>query len=163
MEHDPSQSVPPDPVGAPPYSTGHSRHMRAILADARRRLGLSAQDVADRIAALMLKDSFTGQSVRQYERFERHPPIDVYAAWARAVGYILKIDLDPIDSGRSMVLIHSPDAATLARELDAAPPEVVQAVSALFEHDLSGLVLSLAALSPGDRATIEAIVKKFSA
>lgn len=74
--------------------TGHTRRLRAVLKNARERQGLSQQDVADEIARIVGKGSHTRSAISAYESFNRHPPINVFAAWARAVGMRLIVDLE---------------------------------------------------------------------
>jgi hypothetical protein len=115
-------------------STGHSRHLRNVLRAARADLGLSAQQVADRIARAMGKEKFSGQSVLYYEAFQRHPPIDVFAFWARSVGYRLVVELDKLGNERQPVLLRHEEVAEIARALDEASPEVRAAVATIVRQ-----------------------------
>jgi hypothetical protein len=115
-------------------STGHSRHLRNVLALARQEQQLSAQQVADRMARALGKDKLSGQSVLYYEGFQRHPPIDVFAAWARAVGYRLIVDLDKLGNERAQVLIRHDEVAEIARALDEAPAELRAAVALIVRQ-----------------------------
>lgn len=116
----------------PIASTGHSRHLRQVLRAARLEQHLSAQQVADRVAAALGRDSMSGQSVLYWEGFERHPPIDVFAAWARVLGYRLIVDLDRADNQRTPVLIRHPEVAEIARLLDDGTPEMRAAVATIL-------------------------------
>ncbi len=104
-------------------STGHSRHLRNVLRAARADLGLSAQQVADRIARAMGKEKFSG-----------HPPIDVFAFWARSVGYRLVVELDKLGNERQPVLLRHEEVAEIARALDEASPEVRAAVATIVRQ-----------------------------
>jgi transcriptional regulator with XRE-family HTH domain len=101
-------------------ATGHSRAIRARLRAARIEQGLSLQTVADRIAEILGRESLTAAAVSSWETFARHPPIDMMAAWARAVGMRLIVDLDSADSPRTPVLLR-PETVDMARALDEAP------------------------------------------
>lgn len=118
----------------PPASSGHSQHLRHVLHNARKEQGLSAQVVADRIAVAMGKPSFSGQSVLYYEAFTRHPPIDVFACWARVLGFRLIVDLDSAHKDRAPVLIEHSDVAEIARALDNASDSVRAAVLTVVRH-----------------------------
>jgi transcriptional regulator with XRE-family HTH domain len=115
-------------------STGHSRHLRNVLRAARLEQGMSAQDVADRIAGLLGKPKYSGQSVLYYEGFQRHPPVDVFAAWARAVGYRLIVDVDKLGNERAQVLLRHPEVIEIAKALDDAPEDVRGAVATIVRN-----------------------------
>ena len=116
--------LPPAPDDAVPEmgSVGHSRQLRLRLRAARKRLNLSHDDVAERVANTLGLDAKTGGSISHYEQFRRHPRIDVMAAWARAVGLRLIVDLDDADGKRIPVMLHA-RTAELARVLDNASDE----------------------------------------
>lgn len=88
--------------------TGHSRELRDRLRERREKLGLHQKAVGELIGR-------TGASVSAYERFEQHPPVDVFAAWARSLGMRLIVDLD--DSERVPVAV-SPDLVETVRALN---------------------------------------------
>lgn len=109
-------------VSAPKIeSTGYSAYLRRRLKQARDDQKLRQQDVADRVAEILGKPSHTGEAIGQYERFERHPPINVFAAWARALGLRLIVGLATEDEDLRQVIV-SPDVATAANMLEGMPP-----------------------------------------
>jgi transcriptional regulator with XRE-family HTH domain len=114
-------------------STGHSRQIRERLRAAREREGLTLEQVADRIAEYLGMDSFSAGSVSHYEQFRRHPPIDVMAAWCRAVGMVLRVDVDDAASERLQVLLR-PEVARLARAMEAVQPEDLAAIEAVLSR-----------------------------
>lgn len=101
--------------------TGHSRHLRRVLADQRSKLGLSAQEVANRVAAMLDIESLSHQSIRYWESFDRHPPIDRFAAWADVLGKKLLVDLKDKNVPGHMVILKTPEAIEIARLVDLAP------------------------------------------
>ena len=101
-----------------PVSRGHSRQLRRRLRAARLERGLTLQHVADFIAKAEGLKSLTDAAVSQWESFKRHPPVNLMAAWARAVGLRLIVDLDDRSGERVPVLLH-PRTADLAREIDS--------------------------------------------
>ena len=102
------------------YGSGHSRALRAKLRAARLALGLTQQDVADRIASVMgMQKPLADSTVSAWEKFERHPSVDVFAAWSRVLGLRLIVDIDAADSGRVPVLLQQ-RTVEVARALDAA-------------------------------------------
>lgn len=113
-------------IGAPLiYSTGYSRQLRERLRARREKLGMTLEQVADRTAEIlnqMTPDakevSLTAGAISHYEQFRRHPRVDAMAAWARAVGMRLVVDLEDADSDRVNVPL-SPRAARVARMIDA--------------------------------------------
>lgn len=115
------------------HSTGHSKHLRQILRAARLEQSLSAQQVADRMAAALGKEKLAGQSILYYEAFERHPPVDVFAAWARSLGYRLVVDLDRADNQRFPVMVRHTEVADIARALDEAPTDLRAAFAIVVE------------------------------
>jgi transcriptional regulator with XRE-family HTH domain len=99
-------------------STGHSRHLREVLRAAREREGLTQQQVAEKITARMrLEKQLSSSSVSEWERFNRHPAIDIMAAWCRVLGMRLMVDIDGGSSNRVPVLVR-PEVADLARKID---------------------------------------------
>lgn len=111
-----------------PESSGHSRKLRATLRAARKEQDLSAQQVADRLAAALGKRSMSGQAILYYEAFSRHPPVDVFAAWARVLGFRLIVDLDAAGNERKPMLVKHPEVSEIAHALDNAAPDVRAAV-----------------------------------
>jgi transcriptional regulator with XRE-family HTH domain len=125
LSEEEGETLPPAPEDeAVPEmgSVGHSRQLRLRLRAARKRLNLSHEEVAERVAKTLEIDSRTGASISHYEQFRRHPRIDVMAAWARAVGLRLIVDLDDARGKRIPVMLH-PRTAELARVLDNASDE----------------------------------------
>lgn len=101
-----------------PDISGHSRHLRGILRAAREKLGLTQQQVAERITdRLQLEKPLSGSSVSEWERFGRHPAVNVMATWARVVGLRLLVDLDASVGDRVPVLVR-PQSADLCRAID---------------------------------------------
>lgn len=115
-------------------STGHSRHLRDVLRHARERLGLTQKQVADAIAA-HLDDgrSFTGSAVSEWERFQRHPAIDVMAAWARVVRLRLMVELDD-GNGQRVPVLMSRRAAEVARSLDQLSDSDLDMIKSMVER-----------------------------
>ena len=116
-------------------STGHSRALRRKLATQRTKLGLTQQQVADRIAAEMGKESISGSAVGQWEAFSKHPTIDHYASWCRVLGLRLILEIEDGSSNRVPVLL-SPDVAELARAIDMADTEERQIVRQVVQRML---------------------------
>ena len=99
--------------------TGHSRHLRHVLRDRRKDLRLSAREVAERASDRLGDGAISTQSIYDWEAFRRHPAIDRYAAWARALGYRLVVDLDDAAEGRHPILVRHEESASAAKTLDA--------------------------------------------
>ena len=98
--------------------TGHSRHLRAVLRTARERAGLTQQQIADRITQrLQLEKPLSGSTVSEWERFGRHPAINMMAGWCRVLGLRLLVDIDASAGDRIPVLVR-PESADLARTID---------------------------------------------
>lgn len=122
--------------------TGHSRHLRELLRGLRAEAGLTQQQVADRITSrLNLERPLTSAAVSEWERFGRHPPINVMAAWARVLGRRLVVQIDDASGDRVSVLLRR-ESADLARTLDqmSGPDarevlEVAQAFARLSSED----------------------------
>lgn len=81
---------------------------------------MSTQAVADMIAADLGLDSMSGETVRLWEHFTRHPPIDRFAAWARVLDYRLIVSLVHQDRGPTVMLTLAPKVAEVAAALDLA-------------------------------------------
>lgn len=117
-------------------SSGHSRALRSRLRAARERLGLSGDAVARRIQTIIGDDEPVHRgTISNWETFKRHPRIDVFAAWARAVGLRLIVDLDAADGKRIPVLL-DPETAEVARELDLLTPEDRKIIAATVRRML---------------------------
>lgn len=97
--------------------SGHSRALRERLKEARREKGWTLQECADRVARELGKDKLSAQAVKFWEDFERHPPVDVFAAWCRAVGLRLVVEIVEPEEGRQPVLLHK-ETEELARKAD---------------------------------------------
>lgn len=113
--------------------TGWSRRIRERLRLAREAQDLTLEDVADRVAARLGVESWSPGSISHYELFRRHPKIDVMAAWARAVGLRLIVDLDTADGERVPVLL-SRRTAPIARALEAADPKDFETIRLMVER-----------------------------
>lgn len=104
--------------GAAVDGTAQSRHIRQVLRAAREAAGLTQQQVADRVTGrLELERPLTSAAVSEWERFGRHPPINVMAAWARVLGRRLVVQLDDAAGERVAVLVR-PVSADLVRTID---------------------------------------------
>lgn len=115
----------------------HTRALRDRLRRARKDLGLTQQQVADRICARLGIEKLTGAAVSEWERVNRQPAIDVMAAWARSVGLRLVVELDGAESARIPVLLN-PRSADLARAIDLLSDDdrvlVESVVSRMDQH-----------------------------
>lgn len=107
--------------------SGHTRNLRQRFAVSREKKNLSQRQVAERIAQRLGKESHSKASISAYEKMTRQPPIDVMAAWARAVGWRLHVDALPFDDPRKWYAV-TPEAGRIAMEIDAADPETRKAV-----------------------------------
>jgi transcriptional regulator with XRE-family HTH domain len=110
-------------------TAGHSRRLRRVMLDARKRQKLTGKQVAERIDEIMLEQARARgedtapkpvheNTVYSWERFENHPAIDKMAAWARALGYRLVVTLDGAHLDREPVLLTTPEAAEAGRIVD---------------------------------------------
>lgn len=88
-----------------PKSTGASKMLRTRLRAKRLELGLTQQEVVDRIASITGERAPNRSALDHWEHFRRHPPISTYAAWARALGLRLVVELDDATSERVPVLV----------------------------------------------------------
>ena len=115
-------------------STGHARHLREALRAARKALGLTQEDVARRIVE-RLDDgrSLTGGAVSEWERFQRHPAVDVMSAWAGSVGLHLVVELDQAEGRKIPVMLHERTVAA-ARELDLMSDEDFEIVRSMISR-----------------------------
>lgn len=115
-------------------ASGHSRHLRSLLRAARERVGLTQQQVADKITErLQLERPLSGSAVSEWERFGRHPAVNVMAAWARVVGLRLLVELDASTGPRIPVLVR-PETADLARSIDLLSDEDRALVSSMVSR-----------------------------
>lgn len=117
-------------------STGHTKGLREQLRDERKHRKLSteavaelivkrlAEQVAEQVAAGEPVDAdptLSGESLRLYEKMERNPKINVFAAWAHVLGMKLVVELDRAELGRTNVMIKTPEAIEIAKMVDAMP------------------------------------------
>jgi transcriptional regulator with XRE-family HTH domain len=116
-------------------STGHSKELRARLREARKRKGLTLEQVADSVAEYLGLDSFSAGAISHYEAFRRHPPVDVMAAWARAVDLKLVVDLTGAGSDDVGVPL-PPRVAWIARALKGADDEILGVVETILRRSL---------------------------
>lgn len=116
-----------------------AKKLRSELALARTRLGLSQQEVADRVALRVGLDSLSKQAISQWERFETQPRIDELAAWARAVGMRLDLTLLADEDDRATVRIPLGMVETVHRlqDLPGRDLELVMLLVALLSHDVT--------------------------
>lgn len=145
---------------SPPASTtGHTEALRIQLAEARRKQGLTHDQVAERLVDELTKRRevlqlrqlevakaialdagddapVKGTRVSNWETMERQPKIDEFAAWARAVGMRLVVELVPADSPQRAVMLH-PDVAEVAKELDRMERGKLPDVAAIMDRILA--------------------------
>ena len=116
-------------MGATSMGTGHSQSLRLILKSAREAQGLSAKVVGERIARHLQDlgdpeaEPVSPSAIYAWEKFERHPSVSNFAAWARVLGFRLHVMLDSASSGRLPILVGSDEAAEAARRIDLLRPE----------------------------------------
>lgn len=156
-----SRSKPPkqETTSTPrPSPSGHTESIRARLAERREKLGLDPDTVWERLVAELterraergLKAEDVARSLREseddaaadapmrgtriwnYEKMDREPRIDEFAAWARAVGMRLIVELEPADSPRKAVMM-SPEKADLAKTLDRLDPASTEDATTIAE------------------------------
>lgn len=90
------------------------RHIRAELRRVRTGAGLTQQDVADRISALLeLPRRLTSAAVGQWELSIREPSIPFFAMWAASLGRRLVLELDDEVEARVPVLVRPEDVETV--------------------------------------------------
>ncbi len=118
-----------------PKSTGQTQRLREVLREKRESNKWSRQKVADLMVRRLKElepitgekapDTFTGESVRQYENRIVQPPIDKFAAWAWALGFRLIVELEERGSRDrppgSVVLVKHTETADIARLVDEMP------------------------------------------
>lgn len=103
--------------------TEYARLLRSQLRARRQDQGLSQEEVGRRVAEDLGRDTdYTKGAVSGWERFDYHPPVDVFASWARVLGLRLRVELvDPED--RAVAVRVPPEYAALCRELAALPAD----------------------------------------
>lgn len=112
----------------------HTRWLRERLRDARKEQGLTALEVDRRIVAALKEERKPNpQRIYHWENLAAHPSIAAYAAWSRALGFRLVVQLVDAGSEARSVLVRSDDAARVALLLDAAPPEKREAIARMVE------------------------------
>jgi transcriptional regulator with XRE-family HTH domain len=133
---------PPDRLDA--HTSGHSRRLRAALRAARKAQNISAHEVCRRLAQIAtdyarIDDPDAAEiepphvnTLYTWERFERHPSINLMAAWARVLGMRLIVDLDDAKNPRPYVLLDHPESAQIARIVDAMNDEKRRALLQLL-------------------------------
>jgi transcriptional regulator with XRE-family HTH domain len=105
--------------------TGRTRMLRQRLKARREALRLTQEQVADRISADEIRNAhhpseakpIGGTAVSNWETMYRNPKIHDFAAWARALGMRLIVDLDDQDSDRVAVLLPRGRALELAKAI----------------------------------------------
>lgn len=108
--------------------TDHAIWLRRVLTAARKTRGWSLQRAATEIAREMGKASMSKQALQQWESFETHPSVAAYAAWARAMG--LKLDVDLVDPKDERVEIRVPPGLV----------EVIRRLERLEEEDVAEIL-----------------------
>lgn len=139
MWHMPEDMSTQQDVGA---RSGYSRQLRIRLTKAREEQGLSQREVADRIVEILKsheddpeardKIKLTQAAVSSWEKFIRHPGIDNYAAWCRALGYQLHMTVEPASTGRVMVMTPR-ERVHLNRAINAMSPERYKTLQVALE------------------------------
>lgn len=109
--------------------TEYAKLIRSQMRARRKDLDLSLERVGELVAQDLGRSTPYGKSaVSGWERFVYHPPIDVFAAWARVLRGRLHVWVDFSGDDRVRVAVPQ-DRAQLCREigrLDAADVEVVR-------------------------------------
>lgn len=110
----------------------HARWIHAKLVAERVQRGWSLQQTA-RAISKELGRSLAKQSYTKWESFETQPKLDELAAWARAFGMRLEVDLVwPEEDAVSARLPVS--VAAIARELGLLRPAALAPISLLIEQ-----------------------------
>ncbi len=115
-------------------SRSRAKKVRQQLREAREELGLTMQEAADRVAAILGVDSLSKQSISLWEKDRRQPRIDHMAAWARAVDRRLVVKV--LNPQAELVEVEvSPDVVHLAEllsELEADDIPIVETMIRRF-------------------------------
>lgn len=122
-----------DDLDAPTERTGHTEMLRERLKAARLDKGMKQQDVADRVARRLGLDSLRDTTISNWETMTREPRIDEFAAWARAVGMRLVVDLDDGGSTRMGILVERRHAELL-KAIDRLPIEHIELLETLVQE-----------------------------
>jgi transcriptional regulator with XRE-family HTH domain len=117
--------------------TDHARWLRSVLKAERIRRGWSLQETADVVAREWGRDKLSKQSLQDWEEFKTQPKIDAFAAWARALGLRLEVDL--VQSADPSVAIRVPiELADVCRTLSVLPPAdrqvIIDMITRLQRH-----------------------------
>lgn len=105
----------------------NSEAMRRTLRDAREKGDIPAHVVAERIVRILHEQGDLDASkpsvntIYMWEKFERHPSISNFQAWALALGYRLHVQLDDARGDAAAILVRSEEAAEAARRIDLLP------------------------------------------
>lgn len=113
--------------------TGHSRRLRLLLKAERNRRGWSLEKTAKLVAKEAGLGKLSKEALRLWENFERHPPIDSFAAWARVLNHRLIVEVAPADSSRIVCML-SPGVADVARAIQVATPKQKRLIIAMLEQ-----------------------------
>jgi transcriptional regulator with XRE-family HTH domain len=113
-------------------TTGYSANLRQRLRLRREHLGITQQAAADMIAKEAGLDGMTKATLSKWETFQSHPRVDMFAAWARALGLRLYVDLRNPDDGRQHILV-SEEVGRLASLLEDMAPEDRAALTRIIE------------------------------
>lgn len=122
--------------------TEHAKWLRGVLVAERDRRGWSLSRTAREIARELRaagadKPGLTKQSLEKWEDFTVQPKIDRFAAWARALGLRLEVDLVQRDEPTVVARLPA-DVADLAREIalldDGDRAYLVETVARLKRH-----------------------------
>lgn len=100
--------------------------LRKRLTAFRTDRGLAQEEVARRAGV-------GGTALSNWEQLKRDPSLDVYARWAKALGFELIVDLEPLDSPRMQILVDRRHAELL-KTIDLLTPSQVAAISAIVDE-----------------------------
>lgn len=113
--------------------TDHALWLCRVLKAEREKRKWSLQTTADAIAREAGRESLSKQSLTKWEDAETQPKMDDFAAWARALGFKLEVDL-------------------------VIPEE--QAVSVRVPEEVAHACRQLATLDPVDRQLVVAVISR---
>jgi transcriptional regulator with XRE-family HTH domain len=119
-------------MAEPVERTGYTRMLRERLRAARIARGMTQKDVAVEVQRRTGR-TCGDTTISNWETMARNPLVDEFAAWARAVGMRLVVDLEPEGSQRIPVMLDR-DSAELAKAIDQLPPEKRAAVQAIVDQ-----------------------------
>lgn len=98
--------------------------LRRQLRQRREDLGMSQADVGEAIGREIDESPPTKQAISNWERFVDQPRIDAFAAWARAVGLRLHVQLYDPAVERVAVRVPPQAEALCAVMTDLRPEEI---------------------------------------